>query len=153
VNPGAARSVAIAAHAGQRTRHGEPLNGHLERVAASVPPKAMAIAWLHELGERGAASVHDLLARGITPVELAALELLTLAEGEDYGLYVRRIAQAPGAAGALARAVKLAELVDDIEQLPSSSPSGQRYRKARDEIVRARRRNGRRVADQRIEAA
>jgi hypothetical protein len=153
VNPGVARTFAVTAHAGQRTVDGESLIAHLTRVADSVPREARATAWLHELGERGAASVHDLLATGITPVELAALELLTLADGEDYGLYLRRIAGTKGPAGALARTVKNAELADHIEHLPPSSSAARWYRRAREQLERRRRRTERRTAHQRAEAA
>lgn len=146
MNPAAARAIALAAHARQRTRLGEPLVRHLERVAARVPGPAVATAWLHEVGERGVASVHDLLARGITVVELSALELLTFSEGEDFSLYVRRIARAPGQAGDLARWVKLAELEDYLAQMPEQSPSRRTYRWAREEILRGQRRSERRAS-------
>jgi hypothetical protein len=59
-----------------------------------------------------------------TPVELYALELLTHAPGEPYEVYVRRIAQAPGPAGRLARIVKLADLTDQLAHatIPSDAP-------------------------------
>jgi hypothetical protein len=153
MNAAAARAVALAAHAGQTTPQGDSLVRHLERVAARVSSAAKATAWLHELGESGLACVHELLARGITPVELAALELLTLAEGEDYGLYVRRIARTPGPAGELARTVKLAELSDHLEQLPASSPMARLYRQGREQIEQGQRRIRRRVRAPRIVAA
>lgn len=136
----AACALATRAHVGQFTAYGEPLIQHLERVAARVPAHAATTAWLHDLGERDAASVHELRAQGISTVELAALELLTRTEREDYGLYIRRIARARGAAGSLARTVKLAELADHLARLPSSSPAAAHYRRARDQIERARRR-------------
>jgi hypothetical protein len=140
VNPAIARTVAMMAHVGQRTGLGEPLIRHLERVAARVPSWAATTAWLHDLGERGVASVHDLLAGGITAAELAALELLTFADGEDFRLYVRRIARADGQAGVLARAVKLAELEDHLDRLPPASPARRRYGWAREQIERGQRR-------------
>jgi len=141
----AACALAMTAHAGQLTAHGEPLIQHLERVAARVPSDAAAIAWLHDIGERDAASVHELRAQGISMVELAALELLTRTEREDYGLYIRRIARARDAAGTLARTVKLAELSDHLARVPASSPAAAKYRRARDQIERARRRMQRRL--------
>jgi len=149
VNPLVAQAVAVTAHAGQRTRLGEPLVGHLRRVAARVPSQAVAIAWLHDVGERGVTSVHDLLARGITPAELSALELLTYTDGEDFSLYMRRIARANGEAGVLARAIKLAELEDHLSRLASSSSARGRYELAREEILRGQRRSKRRSAERR----
>jgi hypothetical protein len=56
----------------------------------------------------------ELCSQGLTPVELAALELLTRKTVESYELYILRIAYARGAAGRLARVVKLADLDDHI---------------------------------------
>jgi hypothetical protein len=153
MSPAAARAIALVAHMGQRTRQGEELIRHVERVVARVPREAVVTAWLHDLGERGAASVHDLLARGISSVELAALELLTRTDDEDYGLYIRRIARARGQAGALARTVKLAELSDHLERLPPYSPSARSYSGAREQIVQAQRRSERRAGRERFQAA
>jgi hypothetical protein len=146
VNASSARAVALVAHMGQFTRYGEALTRHLERVAARVPPEAAVTAWLHDLGERDSASAHELLARGITPAELAALELLTFTDGEDYGLYIARIARADGDAGWLARTVKLAELADHLERMPPYVASARPYRSARAELERAQARRGRRAA-------
>jgi hypothetical protein len=145
MNAASARAVALVAHVGQFTRHGEALTRHLERVAARVPPEAAVTAWLHDLGERGTGSVHELMARGITATELAALELLTFTEGEDYGLYIARIARAEGEAGWLARTVKLAELADHLERMPVYSVSARPYRAARDRLKRAQAKRDRRA--------
>ena len=51
---------------------------------------------------------------GATDVERDALDLLTRQAGESYELYILRIAYAPGAAGRLARRVKLADLDDHL---------------------------------------
>jgi hypothetical protein len=51
---------------------------------------------------------------GVTPLELAALELLTRQAGESYELYVLRIAYARGAPGRLARLIKLADLDEQL---------------------------------------
>jgi hypothetical protein len=57
-------------------------------------------------------------------VELEALELLTHAPGEPYEVYVRRIAEAPGPAGRIARIVKLADLDDHLAHatIPLDAP-------------------------------
>jgi len=144
MNAASARAVALVAHMGQFTRHGEALSRHLERVAARVPPEAAVTAWLHDLGERGNASVHELMARGITPTELAALELLTRTDGEDYGLDIARIARADGETGWLARTVKLAELADHLERIPAYAAAARPYRSARDELERAQAKRDRR---------
>jgi hypothetical protein len=60
----------------------------------------------------------------LTPVELAALDMLTRRAGESYELYVLRLAYAPGAAGRLARTVKLADLDEHIAHawVPGAPP-------------------------------
>jgi hypothetical protein len=54
------------------------------------------------------------LGESVTPLELAALELLTRQAGESYELYILRIAYARGATGRLARLIKLADLDDQM---------------------------------------
>jgi hypothetical protein len=109
-----ARSLAHGSHAGQRTPSGMALDEHVERVAADVPPEARAIAYLHDVLERTGTGVDELLRAGLSPVERAALELLTREAGESYELYVLRIAHAGGPEGRLARIVKLADLDDHL---------------------------------------
>jgi hypothetical protein len=54
--------------------------------------------------------------------EIAALELLSKRpeEADDYDIFIRRIAEAPGREGELAREVKLADLRDNLGRLPDS---------------------------------
>jgi hypothetical protein len=133
-----ARAIATTEHAGQRTRSGEFVVAHLARVAAAVDPTARATAWLHDVFERSDARAEELRAHGLTPVELDALELLTRSPTESYELHVLRIARAPGPAGRLARAVKLADLDDHLRRpaLPGDPP----YARARRRVATARRR-------------
>jgi hypothetical protein len=84
------------------------------RVVASVAPEARALAWLHDVLEQSPTTAPELCDLGLSAIELAALELLTRTPGESYELYALRIAYAPGAAGRLARMVKLADLDDHI---------------------------------------
>lgn len=119
-----ARNIAHYSHVQTRDRHGELLVEHVARVAAIVPAEARALAWLHDVLERSPTSVAELFDQGLTPVELAALRLLTRAPGESYELHVLRIAYAGRAAGRLARMVKLADLDDHIAQgwVPGAPP-------------------------------
>jgi hypothetical protein len=109
---------------GQRNRFGDRVIDHLERVAAAVPPEALATALLHDLLELCPAARRQLRGKDLTRTELEALELLTHAPGEPYEVYVRRIADAPGAAGRLARIVKLADLEDHLAHaaIPEDAP-------------------------------
>ena len=109
-----ARNVAHYSHVQQRDRHGEPIVEHVARVVAAVPEEAQTLAWLHDVLEHSATTTAALRVHGLTRVELAALELLTRQAGESYELYILRVAYAPGAAGRLARVVKLADLDDHV---------------------------------------
>jgi hypothetical protein len=124
VEPALAHSIASQKHEGQRNRFGDPVIDHLARVAAAVPPDAKATALLHDLLEFCPSAIRQLRDKGLTRNELEALELLTHAPGEPYEVYVRRIAQAPGPAGRLARIVKLADLDDHLAHvtIPSDAP-------------------------------
>ena len=74
------------------------------------------IAFLHDVIERSHMSVDDLRREGLTPTEVAAAQLLALAADESFELHVLSIKHAPGAAGRLARCVKLADLDDHLAQ-------------------------------------
>jgi hypothetical protein len=109
-----AHELARSGHVGQRNRLGEPVIEHVERVATAVPLDARVTAWLHDLLGLCPIKRRELRRRGLTDVELAALELLTHAPFEPYEIYVGRTADAPGPAGYLARIVKLADLDDHL---------------------------------------
>jgi hypothetical protein len=124
VEPGIAHRIASRHHVDQRNRFGDPVIDHVERVAAAVPADARATAWLHDLLELCPAAHRQLRGGDLTRTELKALELLTHAPDEPYEVYVRRIADAPGPAGRLARIVKLADLEDHLAHpsIPASAP-------------------------------
>lgn len=124
MDPVVARDVAQRLHRGQRTRFGELVVEHLARVEAAVPQRARALAWLHDALEGSGVTSFELQVHGFTLVELEALGLLTHVDAEPYELYVLRIARAPGAAGRMARAVKLADLDDhlDHDAIPPDAP-------------------------------
>jgi hypothetical protein len=109
-----ARSVAHYSHVRQRDRRGVPIVEHLARVVAAVPAEAQPLAWLHDVLEHSPTTTSELRGQGLTPLELDALELLTRQTGESYEPYILRVAYARGAAGRLARVVKLADLDDHI---------------------------------------
>ena len=124
MEPALAHSIASQKLEGQRNRFGDPVIDHLARVAAAVPPDARTTALLHDLLELCPTAGRELRGKGLTRVELEALELLTHAPGEPYEVYVGRIAEAPGPAGRLARSVKLADLDDHLAHaaIPSDAP-------------------------------
>jgi hypothetical protein len=109
-----ARELALRAHAGQTERSGGRLADHVARVAASVPPEAMAVAWLHEMLERTDATPESLRKAGLSGDEVAAVQLLTRDGQEPYDAHTLGLAFAAGPAGHLARIVKLADLDDHL---------------------------------------
>jgi hypothetical protein len=122
-----ARSIAYAQHGERRTAAGELFVHHLERVAASVPPEARSVAYLHDILEHSDASLADLEAAGVTPVELQAVHLLTRHPDESFEAHALRIAYARGPAGRLARVVKLADIDDHLSlggEIASQRPYG-----------------------------
>jgi len=136
--PASARMLARTNYASKQTRFGEPMIEHVERVAAAVPPQAQTTALLHEILELSPGSRARLRLLALSPVELAALSLLTHRPGEPYERYLKRIAQAPGDTGQLARTVKLADLNGLLSHasIPASAP---RYAWARDQLLLTRR--------------
>ena len=111
-----ARTIAERAHQGQMEPSGQPFIAHVRRVAAGVPSIARSVAWLHDVLEWTRVGESELVAAGLALHELAALRLLTRGPGEaDDGAFlteVRAIALAPGRPGAIARAVKRADMED-----------------------------------------
>ena len=137
MEPEIARTIGSQNHAGQRTRFGDLVIDHVERVAAAVPPNARAVALLHDLLELCPAGRWALRGKGLPRTEQEALELLTHAPGEPYEAYIRRIADTPGPAGSLARVVKLADLEDHLAHA-SIPPDAPRYAWARKRLLAAR---------------
>jgi hypothetical protein len=119
-----ARGIARRAHMGQCTRFGETVISHVQRVADRLPPRAQNTALLHELFELTPVDEAQLRARGLSSVELAALELLTRKGAGPYRTHIHRIANAPGEHGRIARMVKLADLEDHLShpEMPSDAP-------------------------------
>jgi catechol 2,3-dioxygenase-like lactoylglutathione lyase family enzyme len=134
-----ARDIARHSHDGQLTRHGAPMTDHVERVAAAVPDAARAVAFLHDVLEKSDVSVDELRERGLTPVEGAALDLLTRRDGETFERHTLRIGDGEGRAGAIARSVKLADLDDHIGVARDASRQPP-YRWARRHVLASQRR-------------
>jgi hypothetical protein len=122
MNEHLASEIARRSHAGQRNRFGEHVIEHVERVAAAVAASDRVTAFLHDVLERTATAAGELIERGLAPVELAAVELLTRDPGESFEAHALRIAHAEGVAGALARRVKIADLEDHLRH--ASMPPG-----------------------------
>ena len=124
MEPAIARNIAHASHAGQRDRFGEPRIEHIERVAAAVPEEVRALAFLHDVLEHTGTTAAELAAAGLTPVDLAALQLLSRGQDESFEAHALRVAHAQGPEGRLARTIKLADLADHLghPQIPDGAP-------------------------------
>jgi hypothetical protein len=140
-----ASAIARRAHLGQTDRVGERVVDHVGRVASAVPPNARSVAWLHDILERTSTNIESLRSDGLTPLEEAALDLLTRRDGEAYEAYALRVTFAPGDEGRLARVVKRADLDDHIATSPPVLDTPP-YAWARQHIVSAQRRNHELVA-------
>ena len=130
MNPAVAHMIARQRHAGQRTRFGEPVVMHVERVAAAVTTDAQSVAYLHDVLEHTDMTLGELRVRGLEPFEAEALVLLTRGAEENFESHSLRLAYAHGPAAALARIVRMADLDDHLTHRlqPSSAPP---YRWAR----------------------
>jgi hypothetical protein len=148
MNHRTARSIAHSSHAEQRDRRGRLRTEHLERVAASVPVEARAVAFLHDVLEWTDTPYEMLRALGLTDIEASVLELLTRTDGEPYATHVLRIAHAPGPVGRMARAVKIADLEEHLETIGyDTRPGDPPYAWARRHIAIAQERRGERRSD------
>ena len=112
-----ARELAIRAHGDQVDRDGSRHIDHVARVAgvAGASEAFQRVAWLHDVIEDTDADP-DELRRRLPDAEWEALRLLTHDGGGSYEDYVTAIASADGEAGALARAVKESDLLDNLRR-------------------------------------
>jgi hypothetical protein len=121
MDPTVSSALARRAHFAQTDRSGGSLFDHVARVASAMPPGAGTVAWLHDILERTETEIGELRRDGLTPLEEAALLLLTRRDGEPYESYILRVAFARGDAGRLARLVKRADLDDHIANSPPAA--------------------------------
>ena len=103
--------LAAERHRGQRDKVGEPYILHPLRVALRLrDDRERLAAVLHDVVEDTGVTVDELRERGLEENVVAAIETLTKRDGEDYRAFIERVAQDP-----IARAVKLADLADNLD--------------------------------------
>ncbi len=112
-----ARELAVRAHRDQRDRDGSFHIAHVARVAEAVAQSAsyQRVAWLHDVLEDSHVGIDHLRER-LPEAEVEAVLLLTHDASESYEDYIYRLAQAEGDAGSLARAVKEADMLDNLRR-------------------------------------
>lgn len=119
--------LALTAHQGQRDKAGEPYILHPLRVMLAVKPDERVAAVLHDVLEDSEMTADDLLANGISAANVDALQLLTRHNDttgyEPYAAYINRVSQS-----ALARAVKMADLRDNIGRANGLNDAAERER-------------------------
>ena len=115
--------LAAKAHAGQVDKAGQPYILHPLRLMLSVrtPHERMA-AVLHDVVEDTPTSFDDLVAEGFPPEVVAAVRALTKTDGEK-----RIDAAYRAAADPVARAVKLADVADNMDLSRIAAPTEKDY--------------------------
>lgn len=131
--------LAVQAHRGQVDKAGSPYVLHALRVMLRLDGEAARIAGvLHDVIEDTDCTLDQLRELGYSPAVLDALDRLTHRPGDAYDAYIDRVEASP-----LARAVKLADLEDnlDVRRLPEVTPRDAerltRYRRVWDRLRRA----------------
>ncbi len=106
-----ALQIAVRAHENQKDRYGQPYILHPIRVMMNVDsPKEKMVAILHDVIEDSDLTLTDLSEAGFSPEIIAAVDVISKRDGEDYFRYIRRVG-----ANQLARSVKLADLTDNMD--------------------------------------
>ncbi len=108
--------IAAAAHATQVDKGGAPYVLHpLRMMMKQTTEAAMIAAVLHDVVEDTPWTLAKLRAEGFPEKVLEAVACLTKREGEDYAAFIARAGANP-----IARAVKLADLEDnmDLRRIP-----------------------------------
>jgi (p)ppGpp synthase/HD superfamily hydrolase len=130
-------AIAAKAHAGRRDRSGILELAHSIAVASALGDEAtedeLAAAVLHDVIEDTPWTAEDLLAAGVPPVVVDAvvhLSRIERPEKETYREFIDRTARAEGDAGRIARRVKLADLLTNMERI-GALPEGPEMRRKR----------------------
>jgi len=108
-----AQAIALAAqaHVNQVDKAGQPYILHPLRMMQRLDDRAAQIvAVLHDVVEDSAITLADLQAAGFAPEIISAIDAITRRADEDYAQFITRLQ-----GNALARQVKLADLVDNMD--------------------------------------
>jgi (p)ppGpp synthase/HD superfamily hydrolase len=111
-----ALEIAVEAHKNQKQKDGSPYALHPIKLSLTLKTEEQKIvALLHDVVEDTYWTFEDLIKEGFSVNVIEALRLLTHTDGSPYEDYVERLAANP-----LARAVKKADLTDnmDLKRIP-----------------------------------
>ena len=130
-------AIAARAHGAQRDRSGILELAHAVEVASALGEGAsadeLAAAVLHDVLEDTDWTAEDLARAGVPPVVIEAVEHVSRIEEpekETYRAFIARTAAADGEAGRIARRVKLADVLTNMERI-RSLPEGEGMRRQR----------------------
>lgn len=136
----AVRTMAHEAHSGQVDKLGRDyVTAHLEPIALSLAPhgpEAEMAGWLHDILEDTPVTSEQLLAAGVPPHVVQAVESVTKRTDESYDELIERAAADP-----LGRLVKLADNARNLESnaaLAEVDPDAAQRLRAKYERARAR---------------
>ena len=114
-----ALALAVDVHTGVLDKAGEPYILHVLRVMARMSSEdERVVAILHDVVEDSDRTIDDLHRLGFSPAVVAAVQQLTKPPGADYQRYVAGVRGNP-----LARAVKLADLEDNMDVRRIADPT------------------------------
>jgi guanosine-3',5'-bis(diphosphate) 3'-pyrophosphohydrolase len=115
--------LAAKAHAGQVDKAGQPYILHPLRLLLAVrTPHERIAAVLHDIVEDTPTTFDDLVAEGFAPEVVAAVRALTKTDGEKRIEAAHRAAADP-----VARAVKLADVADNMDLSRIPAPTEKDY--------------------------
>ena len=130
-------AIAARAHGAQRDRSGILELAHAVEVASALGEGAstdeLAAAVLHDVIEDTDWTAEDLARAGVPPVVIEAVvhvSRIEEPEKETYRAFIARTAAADGEAGRIARRVKLADVLTNMERI-RSLPEGDGMRRQR----------------------
>jgi (p)ppGpp synthase/HD superfamily hydrolase len=130
-------AIAAQAHGGRRDRSGVLELAHGIHVASALGDEAtddeLAAAVLHDVLEDTSWTSQDLLDAGVPAVVVEAVEHVSRIETprkETYRDFIERTASAEGEAGRVARRVKVADLLTNMERI-GALPEGESLRRKR----------------------
>lgn len=122
-----AEQIVREAHKGQKRWDGSDYIEHPKRVALSFNDfDCRIVGWLHDVLEDTQLKAQDLVNKGISVRLVNSVKNLTKREGENYYIFILRIAKDP-----IATKVKIADIEDNIADGLKEGSLKDKYRLAR----------------------